>query len=395
MAASKNQQFELNELFTAFEKLEDPRSSVNRLHPLVSVLTIAVLAVLCGADGPTNIRAWAVARKQFLQTFLELPNGLPSRDVFRRVLCALTPAAFQECFRLWIDKLSEMIDAQKTKENPQSEKRHLAIDGKTLKGSRDDSKALGPLHLVSVWMSSKGITLAQVATDAKSNEITAIPKVLKLIDVSGAVITIDAMGAQTAIVKEITERGGDVVICLKGNQGTLHKSVAELVEKQLENNFADLLHETLHEVSTKKRHGRQESRTYIQFAMPEDFPLEEKWVGLRSFGVVVRETTTKDKHTVDRSFYLSSLPVGVHQFSKSVRNHWSIENTCHWSLDVTWREDELQTMERRMAENLAWLRRFSLSLLKQISDKHSVATRRRMCGWSEEYLMQVLVRSET
>ena len=395
MPASKKKTVELSELFTSFEKLEDPRSSINRLHSLISVVSIAVLAVLCGADGPTNIRAWAIAREQFLRQFLDLPNGIPSRDVFRRVLCALEPAAFQECFRLWIDAMSAAISAQTTTENPQSEKRHLAIDGKTLKGSRDDSKALGPLHLVSVWMSAKGITLAQVPTDAKSNEITAIPKVLKLIDVRGAVITIDAMGAQTAIVQEITDRGGDVVVCLKGNQGNLHKAVANLVEQQLENDFADLTHQTLHETSSKKSHGRMESRTYIQFAIPDDFPLEEKWVGLRSFGVVVRETSSQAKHTVERSFYISSLPVGIEQFAKSVRSHWGIENTCHWSLDVTWREDALRTMERRMAENLAWIRRFSLSLLKQIPDKHSVATRRRMCGWSEQYLTQVLIKSGT
>jgi predicted transposase YbfD/YdcC len=261
------------------------------------------------------------------------------------------------------------IAGQTTTEDAGSEKRHLAIDGKTLKGSRSNSKAPGPLHLVSVWMSAKGITLAQVPTDAKSNEITAIPQVLELIDVRGSVITIDAMGAQVGIVKAITERGGDVVVCLKGNQ--------------------------LHESSNKKRHGRLESRTYIQFEIPKDFPLEEKWFGLKSFGVVVRETNSAGKHTVEQSFYISSLPVGIAQFSKSIRSHWGIENTCHWSLDVTWREDSLRTTERRMAENLAWIKRFSLSLLKQMSDKHSGAMRRRMCGWSEEYLTQVLIKLGT
>jgi predicted transposase YbfD/YdcC len=393
--AAKEKKIELSELFVAFEDLEDPRSSINRLHPLVSVLSIAVLAVLCGADGPTSIRGWAAARQEFLERFLELPNGLPSRDVFRRVLCSLQPAAFQRCFNAWIETMAAVIAAHTTPEGAESEKRHLAIDGKTLKGSRNDSKALGPLHLVSVWMSAKGITLAQVPTDAKSNEITAIPQVLELIDVRGAVITIDAMGAQVGIVKAITERGGDVIVCLKGNQGNLHKAVSEFVEKQLENDFDGLVHETLRECSKKKRHGREESRTYIQFEIPEDFPLEEKWVGLKSFGVVVRETSSADKHTVERSFYISSLPIGIAQFSKSIRSHWGIENTCHWSLDVTWREDALRTMERRMAENLAWIRKFSLSLLKQIPDKHSVAMRRRMCGWSEEYLAQVLIKLGT
>jgi hypothetical protein len=187
VAATSNRDFELTELFTAFDQLEDPGASINRLHPLCSVLSIAVPAVLCGADGPTSIRYWAEARQEFLERFIELPNGLPSRDVFRRVLCALQPAAFQQCFSLWIQSMSAAIEAWSSESNPEPEKRHLAIDGKTLKGRRNDSKGIGPLHLVSVWMSEKGITLAQVPTDARSNEITAIPQVLQLIDVRGAI----------------------------------------------------------------------------------------------------------------------------------------------------------------------------------------------------------------
>jgi predicted transposase YbfD/YdcC len=392
VAAKSNRDFELTELFTAFDQLEDPRSSINRLHPLSSVLSIAVLAVLCGADGPTSIRYWAEARQEFLERFIELPNGLPSRDVFRRVLCALQPAAFQQCFNLWIQSMSAAIEAFSIESNQEPEKRHLAIDGKTLKGSRNDSKGIGPLHLVSVWMSERGITLAQVPTDAKSNEITAIPQVLQLVDVRGAIITIDAMGAQTAIVKEIVDRKGDVIICLKGNQGNLYNAVTDFVDDQIESGFSEVHHEELHEPAKKKRHGRLESRTYIHFAIPKEFPIEEKWVGIKSIGVVVRETISAGKHSVERSFYISSLPVNVTQFAKSVRSHWGIENSCHWSLDVNWREDALRTMERRMAENLAWIRRFTLSLLKQCPDKNSLVGRRRMCGWSEQFLTQVLVR---
>jgi predicted transposase YbfD/YdcC len=291
--------------------------------------------------------------------------------------------------------MSSALAAHSERSDQEPEKRHLAIDGKTLKGSRNESKGLGPLHLVSVWMSEKGITLAQVPTDAKSNEITAIPKVLQLIDVRGAIITLDAMGAQTAIVKEIVDRKGDVIICLKGNQGKLYNSVADFVERHTDTGFAEVHHEELHESATKKRHGRLESRTYIHLDIPKDFQLDEKWVGIKSIGVVVRETISAGKHTTERSFYISSLPVNVTQFSKSVRSHWGIENSCHWSLDVNWREDALRTMERRMAENLAWIRRFTLSLLKQCPDKNSVVGRRRQCGWSEEFLTQVLVRIGT
>ena len=287
------------------------------------------------------------------------------------------------------------IAGQTTTEDAGSEMRHLAIDGKTLRGSRRISKPLGPLHLVSVWMSAKGITLAELPTDAKSNEIAAIPQVLELIDVRGSVIKIHAMGAQVGIVKVITERGGDVVVFLKGNPGNLHRAVSEFIAKQLDNNFEGLVHEKLHESSSKQRHGRLESRTYTQFEIPKDFPLEEKWFGPKKFEVVVRETNSADKQTVEESFYISALPVGTDQFSKSIRSHWGMETTFHWSLDLTWREDSLRTMERRMAENLAWRSGFCLSLLKKSSDKQSDAMRRRMFGRSEEYLTQVPIELGT
>ena len=281
MAAKSNKDFELTELFTAFDQLEDPRSSINRLHPLSSVLSIAVLAVLCGADGPTSIRYWAEARQEFLERFIELPNGLPSRDVFRRVLCALQPAAFQQCFNLWIQSMSAALEAWSNESNQEPEKRHLAIDGKTLKGSRNDSKGIGPLHLVSVWMSEKGITLAQVPTGAKSNEITAIPQVLQLIDVRGAIITIDAMGTQTAIVKEVVDRKGDVIICLKGNQGNLYNAVSDFVDHQIECGFSEVHHEVL--MGQQRSSGMADWRRERMFTSPfrRIFPSKKSGFALR------------------------------------------------------------------------------------------------------------------
>jgi predicted transposase YbfD/YdcC len=377
----------LSEVVCHFETLEDPRSTINRRHPLPSVVTISLMAVLAGADGPTGIHKWAVAKEELLLNCLDLPYGLPSKDVIRRVLCALKAEAFQSCFVNWLKSLSDA--AEQKLSNMEAARKHMAIDGKTMRGSYDRAKGMGPMHLVSVWLSNFGLTLAQVATDQKSNEITAIPEVLKLVDLNGAIITIDAMGTQTAIAEQIVDGGGDYVLALKGNQGTLHREVIEFVNQHVSNDFADVPARRLEE-KPEQGHGRVDSRTYIQFSVPETFKGKSRWKGLRTIGLVVYKSIINGEEKIEIRYYISSLALGVKQFAKVVRQHWGIESTCHWSLDVTYREDSLRTRQRCLAENLAWLRRFTLSLLKQHPGKDSLVMKRRMCGWNDNFLLQVL-----
>ena len=377
----------LSEVVCHFEKLEDPRSTINRLHPLPSVLTISLMAVLAGADGPTGIFKWAVAKKDLLIGTLDLPHGIPSRDVIRRVLSAVKVDAFQSCFVGWLNSLR---DAAKEKSGMTDEdKHHVAIDGKTMKGSHNRARGLGPMHMVSAWLSEFGLTLAQVATEEKSNEITAIPELLKLIDLKGAIITIDAMGTQVDIADQIVRAEGDYILALKANHRTLYRQVKDYVDEHISNDFADISSERLEEAA-QQAHGRVDSRTYIQFEVPNTFTATKRWKGLRTIGLVVYKSIVNGDETIDIRYFLSSLPLGIKAFSKAVRRHWGIETTCHWSLDVTYGEDGLRTRQRTIAENLAWLRRFTLSLLKQHPAKDSLAMKRRICGWNDDFLMQVL-----
>lgn len=369
-----------------FENLEDPRSAVNRRHPLVSVVVIALMAVLAGAGGPTAIAEWAELKREFLLRVLDLPHGIPRKDVFRRVLTLLKPAAFQACFADWLRSLRASAESATGVEQP-----ILAVDGKTLRRSHDRRNGLGALHSVSVWASDFGLSLGQVACDEKSNEITAIPELLKLVDLKGAIVTIDAMGTQKAIASQIVEGEADYVLALKGNQETLHQAVINYIDEQWDEDFAQVnvrRHQT-----EESGHGRQETRTYIQLPAPKDLPGIELWEGLKSIGVVISECRRDGKTTDEVRYYISSLGVGVKRFARAIRSHWSIENSCHWSLDVTYREDDCRIRERSMRENFAWLNRLTLSLLKQHPGRQSVAMKRRSCGWSENFLMEVITGS--
>jgi predicted transposase YbfD/YdcC len=376
----------LDEVVLHFAALEDPRSTVNRQHPLASVVVIALLAVLAGASGPTAIAKWAALKEEFLVKVLDLPNGIPRKDVFRRVLMALKPGVFQACFANWLRSLRATAAVATGVEQPV-----LAVDGKTARRSHDCSKGLGALHSVSVWASDFGLSLGQIACAEKSNEITAIPELLRLVDIQGAIITIDAMGTQKAIAEQIIDSEANYVLALKGNQGTLHQAVIDYIEEQSENDFANVT--ARRHVTREKGHGREETRSYIQMPVPEDLPGLELWKGLKSIGMVVSECLRNGKETVEIRYYISSLAVSVKKFAHAVRSHWGIENTCHWSLDVTYREDESRIREKQMRENFAWLNRLTLSLLKQHPGRESLAMKRRSCGWSDDFLLEVLTRA--
>jgi predicted transposase YbfD/YdcC len=372
----------LDEIVESFATLEDPRSHINRRHPLPSVLVIAVLAVLAGAAGPTAIARWAELKEDLLTGILDLPRGIPGKDVFRRVLMMLRPEAFEACFNAWIARLRDEAIAETGVERP-----IIAIDGKTARRSHDEAKGLGALHVVTAWAGEYGLALGQEVCAEKSNEITAIPELLKKIDVRGGVVTIDAMGAQKAIAEEVVRGKADYVLALKGNQGTLHRAVIEHIDERLEGELKGAEELT----TTDRGHGREEERTYLQLPAPEGLPGRGEWKGLKSVGVVTSRRVKGDQESLETRYYLSSLPVGVGLFARAVRGHWSVENACHWSLDVTFREDESRVRERVLGANITWLYRFTLSILKQHPDRRmSLIMKRRGCGWSEKFLMEVI-----
>ena len=298
---------------------------------MVSVVVIAMLAVLAGAGGPTAIARWAALKEQFLLDALDLPNGIPRKDVFRRVLMALRPGAFQACFATWLTSLRATAAATTGVEQP-----ILAVDGKTLRRSHDRKNGLGALHSVSIWASEFGLSLGQVACAEKSNEITAIPELLRLVDIKGAIITIDAMGTQKAIAAEIIDGKGDYVLALKGNQETLQQAVIDYIDKQLDGD----LKQAREHVTVEKGHGREETRTYLQLPAPKSLPGFTLWKGLKTVAIVTLRCVRDGKETIEVRYYISSLPRNVRRLARAVRSHWGIENGCHWVLDVTYREDE-------------------------------------------------------
>ena len=383
---------DIQEIIQHFAALEDPRSHINRKHLVGDLMVICVCAVLSGCDGPIAIGRWAKMKAAWLEQHLALPGGIPSHDTIGRLLMVLRPSAFQACFANWLAAImqNKELALQKNSDDPRVKfARHIAIDGKSLRRSHDRRRGLGPLHLVSAWAVDCGVSLGQLATEEKSNEITAIPQLLEQVDLKGSIVTIDAAGCQKEIAATIVGGGGDFCLALKGNQGNLHAAVVDYAEDKIVNDLTDCQVETL-EYQEKKQHGRQDHYTYYQFVAPENLPGREQWKKLRSIGVAIRRSQCGDKETVDVRFYITSLLLNVALFAKVVRGHWGIENTLHWCLDVTFREDDSRVRERNLTNNLAWLKRFAISLLKQAPDKQSVAMRRRCCGWSENYLAQVL-----
>lgn len=367
-------------ILSHFSDLEDPRSTVNRAHLLQDIIVIAIMAVIAGADGPKAIGVWAESNEDWLSHRLELPGGIPSHDTIGRVLMAIKPSAFQSCFQTWLASLRSIVGP--------TDVDVVAIDGKALRRAHDRKNGLGPLFLVSAWAVQRGISLGQLATAEKSNEITAIPELLDQIEIESSVVTIDAAGCQRSIADKIIAGQGDYVLALKGNQGKLHQTVVDYVIEQIDNDFANAKYR--HHVERSKGHGREDEITYYQIAIPEDFPYAKNWNGLRTIGVVIRHSQSAKGETDDVRYYISSLPLGVKRFAECVRGHWGIENALHWCLDVTFREDESRVRNRIIAENLAWLKRFAISLLKQIDNKESIAMRRRMAAWNPSFLAKVL-----
>jgi len=378
-----------------FEPLPDPRHTRNRRHLLSDIIAIAVCGVIVGCEGPTAMAWWAREKKDWLEEWLALPEGIPSRDCIRRVLSALKPKAFQACFQSWITAC--LVD-----HDPAAEPT-IAIDGKTMRRSHDRAAGLGPLHLVSAWASEQGLALSipggiagQVATEEKSNEITAIPVLLDQIDVKGAIVTIDAMGCQKEIAEKIVTAQGNFVLAVKDNQPKLYQAIQAYFTEHPEYDLQHVSHRRYETIEKSipagiAGHGRRDERYYYLAKLPRDFPLKKAWPSVKAIGMAVRITEKSDGTTSDdvRYFIVSRYLSGP-RFAQAVRGHWGIENSLHWVLDVTFNEDQSRTRNRHMADNLSWLRRFAISLLKQHPSKHSMKGKSRIAGWSNDFLMQVL-----
>ena len=364
-----------------FDSLSDPRHYRNRKHLLVDIMVIAVAAVVCGCDGPTAIHRWAKARRDWLAQYLTLPNGIPSRDCIRRVLLALQPQAFQRCFQDWVTQ-ALVGDAA-------SGGRLVAVDGKTCRRSHDAGKELGPLHIVSAWASEEGIALGQVATESKSNEIAAIPVLLEQLELSDTIVTIDALGCQKEIVQQIKRGGGDAIVAVKENQPKLHAAIAAYFTEQIERDFADVQYRAYE--SEEEAHGRLDERSYFLTKVPRDFAPAADWPEVKAIGYALRWTTHADgAQTSEARYYVSTRYVSGKRFAEAVRGHWGIES-LHWVLDVTLREDDSRTRERTLANNLSWLRRFAVTLLRRHPEKDSIRGKMLHCGYSTDFLTEVLM----
>ena len=366
-----------------FSVLPDPRVDRTKKHLLMDVLFIAICTIICGGEGFTDMEAFGVAKKDWLGRFLELPYGIPSHDTFRAVISRIDPDCFAECFTRWTATIHELTGGEV-----------IALDGKTIRHSFDRATGQGPLHIVSAWATGSGVALGQIRVDEKSNEITAIPKLLELLDVSGCIVTVDAMGCQKDIAKRIIDGGGDYVLCLKGNQTGLHEDVKWFFEEIAQSGFGDLEHRYFE--SVEKDHGRIEVRRCWMVESDAIAWLGEQgheWAGLRSLAAIQAERRIGRKVSMETRYFISSLSGSAEQLAMAARSHWGIENSLHYVLDVTMNEDQNRIRKDNAPENLSILRKIAINTIKRetSSSKASVRVRIKKAAWDNTYLEKVLV----
>jgi len=358
-----------------FRKLKDPRRAHRRLHRLQDIIVIALCGVIAGAQDWQEIETFGRKRLAWLKGFLPLPHGAPSHDTFERVFDRVNPQAFQACFRAWVQAVQEALAIKQ-----------VAIDGKTLRGS--GSAKLGPLHLVSAWATAQRLSLGQVAVDAKSNEITAIPALLDLLDLGGAIVTIDAMGCQKAIAQKIIDRGGDYILTVKENQEHLRADIQQAFLQASERDFAGLEHDTY---ETRERgHGREEYRCYTVLHDTGGIRHADAWAGLTTIGLCYSQRIEQGVCSEELRCFIGSKKASAKVYGKALRNHWGIENALHWQLDVTFGEDHNRVSKRNAAENLALVRRLTLSLLQAHPAKLSIAKKRFAAALDPDFLEEIL-----
>ncbi len=368
-----------------FADLPDPRVERTKRHQLLDIIAISVCAVIAGADSFVDIEQYGHARAEWFATFLDLPNGIPSHDTFGRVFARLDPIAFERCFLTWVQAIM-----------PPTTGTLIAIDGKLARRSYDRGADRPPIDLVSAWAADARLVLGQVAVDDQSNEIPAVPALLALLDVTGAVVTLDAMHCQTETASMIRTGGADYVLALKGNQPLTHDAVETFFAEAVREEWRGVSVE--HLVTEDAGHGRLETRRYwtttdadlIAYLNPDG----DRWPDLRCVGMVVRERTLAGSASRETRYYLSSLDGEISAFAAAVRGHWGIENTQHWVLDMAFREDESRVRIGHAAENLAIVRRIALNLIRlDRSRKGSVHTKRLTAGWDHDYLLHLLALS--
>ena len=362
-----------------FGRLDDPREEGLVEHKLLDMIVIAVCAIICGADTWVEVETFGKARQAWLEQFLDLPHGIPSHDTFGRVFARLSSHQFQRCFARWIQAVFTVSSGQV-----------IAIDGKTLRRSYDRGCNKAAIHMVSAWANANRLVLGQVKTEAKSNEITAIPELLKLLDVKGCIVTIDAMGCQKAIVADIIDRGGDYVLALKGNQGRLSEQVNQFFTQAQANQFTGIAYD-YHE-TVDGGHGRVEVRRYWAVTAPPEITEAAKWKRFQSIGMVESERHSEKKVTRETRYYICSLDSDAKRFGRAVRDHWGIENTLHWSLDVTLNEDGCRIRQGQAAENFSVLRHLALNLLQRDkSTRLGIKAKRFKAALDPQYLANLLI----
>lgn len=367
-------------VFAFFESLPEPRVERTRHHELMDVLIIALLTMLCVGEGWEDMEEFGRAKEPWLRTFLNLKWGIPCADTFRRVFSALKPGAFGECFIAWTQALSEGTSGKL-----------VAIDGKTVRHSFNRATGKKSLHVVSAWVANNRLTLGQIVTEEKSNEITAIPKLLELLDLRGATVTVDAMGCQRDIAEKIIESGADYIMGLKGNQGTAHKEVEQFFTDARADEFRDVNH-SFHETVDGSDHGRLEVRRVWSTQDLDWFEDRSKWKGLRSIIMIESERTVGAAETsIERRYYWSSHVVNAETFAAMIRGHWGIENDLHWCLDMAFREDESRIRTDHGPENIALLRKIAMNLAKsERTHKRGIQAKRKLAAWSDDYLLKLL-----
>jgi predicted transposase YbfD/YdcC len=358
-----------------FRSLKDPRVVGRTRHRLRDLIALAICGVIANCDDWPDIALFAQKREAWFRRFLSLPNGVPAHDTFERVFAALDPRALERCCVSWLRDVAGLVGVG-----------HIAIDGKTLRGSAGST--LGPLHLVSAWATAARVTLGQVAVDGKSNEITAIPELLALLDLKGALVTIDAIGCQKSIAKKIVAGGGDYVLVAKGNQGRLLEDIQETVTRALD---GDLSKRAVRTHTTREEgHGRREERTCVVITDLAGIRDRASWPRLKTVGMCCRHRTIDDKTSTEVTYFIGSRRMAAYRYARTLRGHWGIENNLHWQLDVSFREDASRIENRHGAAAVALFRKLALALLKQHPRKDSIARKRKAAALDSDFLAETL-----